>query len=553
MRPFEALSKNDLSKIENYIILYSELSGKGEYCGNATWLRAWDKNKEDLFRLFGNKLIISFPFNYEVDRAELKNEMYASFIEAEKVKNFIREVNGVIFERNNGNYCHNLWDLVGSADLLIDNATKYDLTFKNAEAANPLKINRGIRIFKAIDKVLAYYGIKDQYKAKMEELRILHSQILNTKTISGTACLSIHPLDFMTMSDNANDWSSCMSWKREGCYRQGTVEMMNSKYVIVAYLKANKDFKFGEGAADIWNSKKIRQLIYFDEAFIIAGKTYPYVNYAFTDLCLDKLAEMAAAANLTYDVKDTYSWYDDAFKITMDAMYNDLLNDTDTIHKGYFNRSKLNELPQMVNISGPVYCLHSGEPNVLKWNDSGYGYPDFEEDDRGDIEEYFNSRYYDTSQLVSESFLKTKRCDRCGEPSSILYELDGQRLCPHCWESEVKIDPISGRPFYTDYYGAIWEGAYPYQLLEADSATSLKLGGNTCEILVGGKRVYAVPLFMSDETRDSLKFKEIEIEVDSEYYTPSDFPTRILIPDQELNNAADFYYQNLKKAPFPQI
>ena len=69
-----------------------------------------------------------------------------------------------------------------------------------------------------------------------EEIRLAHSQIFNTNKMTGTLCLSIHPLDYATASDNDNGWSSCMSWRDDGCYRMGTVEMMNSPMVICAYF-----------------------------------------------------------------------------------------------------------------------------------------------------------------------------------------------------------------------------------------------------------------------------------------------------------------------------
>ena len=38
------------------------------------------------------------------------------------------------------------------------------------------------------------------------------------------------------MSDNDYGWDSCMGWMNEGEYRLGTVEMMNSPCIVVAYI-----------------------------------------------------------------------------------------------------------------------------------------------------------------------------------------------------------------------------------------------------------------------------------------------------------------------------
>lgn len=88
---------------------------------------------------------------------------------------------------------------------------------------------------------------------EFEEFRICQSMCTNTTALEGKLCLSIHPLDYMTMSDNACDWSSCMSWQEDGCYRMGTVEMMNSPCVIVAYLESSHPMYFSREAT--WNSK----------------------------------------------------------------------------------------------------------------------------------------------------------------------------------------------------------------------------------------------------------------------------------------------------------
>ena len=53
------------------------------------------------------------------------------------------------------------------------------------------------------------------------------------------------------MSDNNSGWESCMSWRNNGCYRRGTVEMMNSPYVIVAYLMLEELVSVLENSANM--------------------------------------------------------------------------------------------------------------------------------------------------------------------------------------------------------------------------------------------------------------------------------------------------------------
>ena len=97
-------------------------------------------------------------------------------------------------------------------------------------------VQKGSRPMRVVGRILkAYHFAKEEdYK----ELVNWHSRMLNDKRLEGELCLSIHPLDYMTMSENNCDWTSCMNWPEGGCYRGGTIEMMNSPMVIVAYLKS---------------------------------------------------------------------------------------------------------------------------------------------------------------------------------------------------------------------------------------------------------------------------------------------------------------------------
>jgi hypothetical protein len=97
-----------------------------------------------------------------------------------------------------------------------------------------LKIRNGSRPMRSIRKIAESYGIEG-----FEHFMNKHSECLNQKSLKGTVHMSIHPMDYMTMSDNNEGWESCMSWANDGCYKQGTVEMMNSPCAVVGYLESD--------------------------------------------------------------------------------------------------------------------------------------------------------------------------------------------------------------------------------------------------------------------------------------------------------------------------
>ena len=184
-----------------------------------------------------------------------------------------------------------LYSLITNCDMLAKNIyTGKDFTLEGKYTVDgrDLRINSGAKTVKLIGKVAKALGCDEGFEA----YRQLHSQVLNQKKIKGNLCLSIHPMDFITMSDNDCGWTSCMSWMEEpGDFRLGTIEMMNSPYVIIAYLESGEDmWVAGEGYT--WNDKKWRQLYVVTPELILGNKQYPYENDELQGMCIDWVRDL---------------------------------------------------------------------------------------------------------------------------------------------------------------------------------------------------------------------------------------------------------------------
>ena len=95
----------------------------------------------------------------------------------------------------------------------------------------------------------------------------------------------------MTMSDNANGWESCMNWTQgPGSYRAGTIEMMNSPLVVVAYITTKPYYP--ENTSIEWTSKSWRELIIVHPNAICSVKSYPYYNIAFDKALVNWLVDL---------------------------------------------------------------------------------------------------------------------------------------------------------------------------------------------------------------------------------------------------------------------
>ena len=434
MTPFDCLTDKDLDLINEYIERFA--LGYEEYpsCSRNTdleyILRYWNDAKNDhLFKMFGEKLILEKEVVFNKSNFELIAEFGDAFNSNEKIRNF-REKFLDIIDTDIVQFSddwHNMYELV-SAETLAHNMYQY--TWKKAEislknGSLTLKLTPGMKPMKALSKFADAYGLTREF----EQFRIAHSMLLNQKTITGTLCLSIHPLDYMTMSDNDMNWDSCMNWREPGEYRQGTVEMMNSENVVVAYLKGHKDFNFAPGYS--WNNKRWRTLVVVDKLLTANVKGYPYQSKSLNEEVQKWITELAMN-NLGWDYKYQF-WYNGEYVYdspeggeSIGEIYfctNKMYNDFGCL--GDFGRHMIRAIddcvmdwPYQIYYSGATECIWCG-------------------DETSDIEE---------CAVICNNCIEVYYCDDCGSRTSRddLREVDGQLICEYCFDSHYKTDPISG-------------------------------------------------------------------------------------------------------------
>ena len=270
----------------------------------------------------------------------------------------------------------------------------------------------------------------------------------------------------MTMSDNASDWSSCMSWMEQGCYHVGTVEMMNSNNVVCAYIESKTPFKFGRsnkpdhvGEEWTWNNKKWRQLFYVTKDIIVGGKSYPYANEDFTKEVIKILRELAQE-NLAW----TYSFGPELYKdmihigslyrmdrnkswvrtgktfkhnIIFDTkgMYNDMLNDQ---YREYWCVRNKVKKTKIISYSGKAPCACCMNSVIEETDDCLYY------DDGA-----YNERYDGVRHILCRSCIDSRYCNWCGNESGYYktYKLGENYYCSDCWDKYIRKCPDCGKAF----------------------------------------------------------------------------------------------------------
>lgn len=461
---FDYLTELDNERIKNYV---ASVEAREEYyCGNNQYLRYWAEQKKHLFHLLGGNLIYRFPVQIKKSHEAMRQEFY----NIETSMGFCDKFRDQCMTK--GVLKYSLSNLINVPVLLQDQVTENIKDTKEVEGkTRTLQIQKGMKPIRAIQKVIDFYDMP--LKEEFEQFRLAHSVVLNDKYLKGNLCLSIHPLDFMTMSDNTLGWSSCMSWTSRGCYRAGTVEMLNSNNVICCYLESAEPYNFnkdhvGEEAYQ-WNNKKWRQLFYVTKEIAVCGKAYPYHNKELSLAILDKIKELTET-----NLHKTYTYGPEPYRdmnhigsnnrmrqqkawirrgdttkknIIFDSkiMYNDMFNDHDKredLYWCYRNKVKKNTV---ICYSGKAPCACCGR-----------NYREETSAAEDNYEGAYNDRYDGTGQLICPTCRATHLCDHCHSAKeslkSGLYNYKGHKYCESCLKDILRTCPSCGKTFeYTSF------------------------------------------------------------------------------------------------------
>lgn len=225
----------------------------------------WAKSKEYFFKMFGNKLICQSPekITFHLDEKTRLNRvdefldwLSYSFIWSDTKNADLAALSEFVYD-NKDDFFNN--SLTESYKIKI---------YLNGYHLSPsyVEIPKGIKVIKAFK-----YFIKD--KNLLYNIQNKASMIIQEDKIEGYLCMSIHPLDYLTISENNLGWRSCHSL--DGDYRAGNLSYMADSSTVVCYLASeNKCNLYGVD----WNNKKWRVLLFFSEQknYVFAGRQYPF-------------------------------------------------------------------------------------------------------------------------------------------------------------------------------------------------------------------------------------------------------------------------------------
>ena len=179
------------------------------------------------------------------------------------------------------------------------------------------------RVYKKGDKII-HKGSKiiKSFKHFITEEKLLSeiqnkaSMIIQENKIEGYLCFSVHPLDFLSSSENNHNWRSCHSL--DGDYRAGNLSYMCDKSTMMVYLRSEDQAILPHFPSSVpWNNKRWRCLLHFntDYRIIFAGRQYPFntpealdiIHNALTTSILPKVLNWYGEAQWSY-------WHNDQIK-----------------------------------------------------------------------------------------------------------------------------------------------------------------------------------------------------------------------------------------------
>ena len=108
-------------------------------------------------------------------------------------------------------------------------------------------IPQGMKLMKS----LKYF---ENNKEALECIQNKGSAYIQENCVKGTLCFSVHPLDFLSLSENPYHWRSCHAL--DGDYRMGNLSYMMDTSTIICYLRGIKETTLDRFPDDVmWNGK----------------------------------------------------------------------------------------------------------------------------------------------------------------------------------------------------------------------------------------------------------------------------------------------------------
>lgn len=369
------------------VISYSQEFEVGDSAVD-TLMARWYEAKKEFINLFGDDCIYTFPtkVSFELDEKE-KAKRVDEFIAMLECNYDLNDLADFVFEMRNS---------------FFSNLVAEDYTY------NDIKITKGTKLIKSFKHFVLNPTL-------LEYIQNEASRIIQEDKVEGYLHLSVHPLDFLSASENVHNWRSCHAL--DGDWRAGNLNYMVDDSTIICYLSTDKKEKLPSFPEDVkWNSKKWRVWLFIshDREMMFAGRQYPFNTSTGLDMITKLLfpqlngyyswsdwrnnyIKSYKRGNQTIHLRETYIPVGEKLRTMKNLIFN-------CNHKLFYN-----DLLESSTYTAPYYCYNS-----ISWFAG----------DCGDTSD-------DTVFYIGENV----KCLRCGE--KVLTESNSM-LCDDCYHEIEK-------------------------------------------------------------------------------------------------------------------
>lgn len=231
------------------------------------WGDLWAKNKEHIYRLFGNQVRIEREVELALNRQDVNEEVRRMIRELQEegtVSNLNLQIIAMFFAA------------VPYEDIIENKLSDTIKIFAN-------KFNKGMKLSKAVGKLIKDDKQRDAFQTK-------YSMAIQGFKAVGTLVMSIDPIDILTMSYSPNNaWRSCHNIV-DGEYRAGAVSYVCDESTFISYVYKRKDTDRHTGKElpnKIW-----RVIGYYNNDMIALSAHYPSTNKSNRQTLVNLIAEV---------------------------------------------------------------------------------------------------------------------------------------------------------------------------------------------------------------------------------------------------------------------
>lgn len=358
----------------------------------------WVKNKQFFFDLFGNNLIYELPdkITFELDADQKKQRLFGFCALLEETYGY-SQLSDFVFKQQDGFF--------------------NNITVEDYQAWDGKIIKAGTKLVKSFK----HFIIDNR---SLQDIQSEASRIIQENKIEGTLCFSIHPLDFLSLSENNYNWRSCHAL--DGEYRCGNLSYMMDNTTFICYLKGQDSAELPNFPTDVtWNGKKWRTLFFLNkkQTLLFAGRSYPFTSTTGLNMAHEEIIKRLDGVWTDWVSSDAGNSFISGifnFKAAPQVWTQDGFRNIDYIVKNCAYATHFNDL-LLSTFYKPYYCFKVQEHGFLS---------------------------YDDSLVSSETLIEVGHpvnCLQCGELIKGNSE-EGSMLCYDC-EKENRVD---GNWYYCD-------------------------------------------------------------------------------------------------------